>query len=164
MKDWMLLAESICMRCDSHCCHDAHPPISPSCYERLIKAGIDPAMFESEGYTRLKTKKNRECILLVNGKCSIHSCKPETCRAGPFTFDVRGDVIEIFLKYPSICPMVRLLKEVPEAYGQQYDAAVRSITHLVRNLPEDELAAVCRIDEPETEKAGEIPRWEGPEP
>lgn len=164
MKDWMLLAESICMRCDGHCCHDAYPPISPACYERLTKAGVLPEMFESEGYTRLKAKKNRECILLVNGKCSIHSCKPETCRAGPFTFNVKGEVIEIFLKHESICPMVRLLKEVPEAYEQQYNAATKSIAHLVRNLTEDELAAICRIDEPETEKIAELPRWGGPSP
>jgi uncharacterized protein len=160
----MLRAESICMRCDGHCCHDAHPPISSSCYERLTKAGVPEEMFESEGYTRLKTKKNHECILLVNGRCSIHSCKPETCRAGPFTFDVRDDVIEIFLKYESICPMVGLLKVVPAAYKAQYDAAVKSIAHLVRNLSDDELAAVCRIDEPETEKVAEIPRWDRKRP
>ncbi len=146
------------MRCDGHCCHDAHPPISPSCYDRLTKAGVPEEMFESEGYTRLKTKKNGECILLVNGKCSIHSCKPETCRAGPFTFDVKDDVIEIFLKYEAICPMVRLLKEVPAAYDQQYAAAAKSIAHLVNNLPDEELAAVCRIDEPDTEKIAEISR------
>ena len=164
MKDWILSAETICMRCDGHCCHDAHPPISSSCYERLTKSGVPQEMFESEGYTRLKTKKNRECILLVNGKCSIHSCKPETCRAGPFTFDVRNDVIEIFLKYELICPMVRLLKDVPEAYEQQYNTAAKSIAHLVRNLSDAELAAVCLVDEPDTEKIAEIPRWNGPAP
>jgi Fe-S-cluster containining protein len=120
-------------------------------------------MFETEGYTRLKTRANGECVLSVNGKCTIHSFKPETCRAGPFTFDVKGDAIEIFLKYETLCPIVTLLKEVPEAYGQQYAAAVRSITHLVRNLSDDELAVICRIDEPETEKVAEIPRWDNPE-
>ena len=159
----MLRAESICMRCGGHCCDDAHPPVSSSCYERLTKAGVDPAMFETEGYTRLKTRANGECVLSVNGKCTIHRFKPETCRAGPFTFDVKGDVIEIFLKYETLCPIVTLLKEVPEAYGQQYAAAVRSITHLVRNLSDDELDVICRIDEPETEKVAEIPRWDTPE-
>ena len=119
-------------------------------------------MFESCGYMRLKTKKNGECILFVNGKCSVHSCKPETCRAGPFTFDVKGDIIEIFLKHVSLCPMVRLLKEVPEVYEQQYRAAVWEITHLVRNLPGDQLAEVCRIDEPDTDKVAEIPRGTRP--
>jgi hypothetical protein len=44
----------------------------------------------------------------------------ETCREGPFTFDVKGDVIEIFLKFETICPIVGLLKGVPEAYEKQY--------------------------------------------
>jgi hypothetical protein len=50
------------------------------------------------------------------------------------------------------------LKEVPAAYDQQYSLAVKSITHLVANLDEDELSVICRIEEPETEKVAEIPR------
>jgi Fe-S-cluster containining protein len=164
MEDWMLQAESVCMRCGGHCCDEAHPPISSACYQRLTKAGVPEEMFEYEGYSRVKTKKNGECALLVNGRCSVHSCKPETCRAGPFTFDVRDATIEIFLKFESICPMVRMLKEVPEAYLQQYNAAVGNIAHLVRNLSDEELASVCQIDEPETEKVAEIPRWDGASP
>jgi hypothetical protein len=51
---------------------------------------------------------------------------------------------------------VRLLKEVPEAYRQQYDIAVQSFTHLVQNLTDDELSVICQIDEPETEKVSEV--------
>ena len=98
------------------------------------------------------------CIFCNGNKCSIHTIKPETCRAGPFTFDVKGDIIEIFLKYETICPVVRLLKEVPEAYEHQFDLAKKSITHLVRHLTDEELDAICRIEEPETEKVAEIPR------
>jgi hypothetical protein len=54
--------------------------------------------------------------------------------------------------------MVRLLKEIPEAYEQQYSHAIRHIAHLVSRLPQDELDTICRIDEPETEKVAEIPR------
>ena len=71
---------------------------------------------------------------------------------------MKGDVIEIFLKYEAICPVVRLLKEVPEAYEHQFDVAKKSITHLVRHLTDEELDAICRIEEPETEKVAEIPR------
>lgn len=69
-----------------------------------------------------------------------------------------ADTIEIFLKFESLCPIVRLLKEVPEAYEQQYNRAVTHITHLVSLLPQEELDVICRIDEPETEKVAEIPR------
>jgi hypothetical protein len=71
---------------------------------------------------------------------------------------VKGDVIGIFLKYETICPVVRLLKEEPEAYAHQFALAKKSIAHLVANLTNDELSAICRIDEPETEKVAEIPR------
>jgi hypothetical protein len=47
---------------------------------------------------------------------------------------------------------------VPEAYRQQYALAVQSISHLVSDLTEEEIAAICRIEEPETEKVAEIPR------
>jgi hypothetical protein len=88
----------------------------------------------------------------------IHSIKPETCRAGPFTFDIKGDMIEIYIKHESVCPIVRLLKEVPEAYRQQYERAVQNITHLTGHLTDDELRVICQIDEPETEKVSEVPR------
>jgi Fe-S-cluster containining protein len=115
-------------------------------------------MFEYAGYKRLKVKENGVCILKEQGMCQIHSVKPETCRAGPFTFDVKGDTIAIFLKYERICPLVKILKEIPEAYQQQYDLAVKSITNLVGNLTSDEIDAICRIDEPDTEKVSEVPR------
>jgi hypothetical protein len=71
---------------------------------------------------------------------------------------VKGDVIEIYLKFPGICPLVTLLKNTPEAYRLQYDLAVKSITRLVSNLTQEEIDAVCRINEPETEKVSEVPR------
>ena len=98
------------------------------------------------------------CIFCNGNKCSIHGIKPETCRAGPFTFDVKGDIIEIFLKYETICPVVGLLREDPEAYEHQFALAKKSITHLVRTCRDEELEAICRIEEPETEKVAEIPR------
>jgi Fe-S-cluster containining protein len=121
-----------------------------------MTAGITPDMIEDVGYKRLKVKENGRCILFEHGRCSIHSVKPETCRAGPFTFDVKGEIIEIYMKHAGICPVVVLLKETPYAYQQQYHLAAKSIAHLVSNLTQDEIDAICRIDEPETEKVGEI--------
>lgn len=157
-EDWFLLAEEICKQCGGHCCRGAHPPVSRSCSDRLTAAGVPPGMFEYHGYKRLRVKENGECILSEQGTCRIHAVKPETCRAGPFTFDVSGDVIGIYLKYESICPLVKLFKEIPEAYQLQYDLAVKSITHLVSNLTQDEIDAICSIDEPDTEKVSEVPR------
>jgi len=121
-----------------------------------MAAGLFPDMVEDVGYKRLKVQENGMCILFEHGRCSIHSVKPETCRAGPFTFNVKGEIIEIYLKHPGICPVADLLKDNPEAYRQQYHLAAKSITHLVSNLTQDEIDAICRIDEPETEKVAEI--------
>jgi Fe-S-cluster containining protein len=156
--DWLIRAEAICMACDGHCCSEARPPVSAYCYRRLVAAGVDKSVFAKNGYRYIRTRDDGSCMLCNGGKCAIHAIKPETCIAGPFTFDVRDDKIDIFLKFESICPLVKLLKDVPAAYHQQYTAAVRSITRLVSNLGEDELAAICRIEEPETEKVAEIPR------
>ena len=140
------------------CCVEAHPPISGARYDRLVKEGVAPENFESVGYRRLKSRANGECILSKDGMCTIHSIKPETCRSGPFTFDVKGDVIEIFLKEPKICPMVNLLREVPEAYEQQFERSRLNITRLVADLTDAEIDSICKIDEPDTVKVAEIPR------
>jgi hypothetical protein len=157
-EDWFVRAEAICFHCGGRCCNDAHPPISAHCYERLVSQGIPENSFEWRGYRALKTRGKDTCIFCNGNKCSIHTIKPETCRAGPFTFDVKGDVIGIFLKYETLCPVVRLLKEVPEAYEHQFALAKKSITHLVANLTDGELAVICNIDEPDTERVAEIPR------
>jgi uncharacterized protein len=157
-QDWFGQAEAICMHCGGLCCNDAHPPISGNCYQRLVGQGVPEDSFEWRGYRAVRTRADGTCILCNGSRCAIHTIKPETCRAGPFTFDVKGDVIEIFLKYESICPVVRLLEEEPEAYEHHFALAKKSITHLVANLTEEELAAICRIEEPETVKVAEIPR------
>ena len=161
-QDWFIKAEEICLKCGGHCCNDAHPPISDACYQRLLAEGVAPEVFGHDGYRYIRTRPDSTCILCNGGKCRIHGIKPETCRSGPFTFDVKGDVIEIFLKYESICPLVRLFKEVPDAYNQQYTLAAECITRLVSHLTNTEIEAICKIEEPETEKVAEIPRIYSP--
>ena len=157
-QDWTLRAETICLDCGGRCCNDAHPPISGNCYHRLVARGVPEESFEWRGYRAVRTRGDGTCIFCNGNRCAIHTIKPETCRAGPFTFDMKGDVIEIFLKYETICPVVRLLEEVPEAYEHQSEFAKKSIAHLVANLTDEELSAICRIGEPETRKVAEIPR------
>lgn len=158
-QDWVLRIEEICAKCNHHyCCDRACPPITEDRYTLLVKNGVSSDNFEFQGYRRLKIKKNNKCVLFSDGKCSIHRIKPETCRAGPFTFDINGDKIEIFLKKETICPIVRVLKDVPEAYNEQYLNAIEHISNLVYCLTENELGEICKIDEPLTEKLVEIPR------
>jgi hypothetical protein len=156
--DWLTRAEAVCLHCGGRCCTDAHPPLSRNCYQRLVARGVPEDSFEWRGYYAVKAREDGTCIFCNGNRCSIHTIKPETCRAGPFTFDVRDQVIEIFLKNETICPVVRLLKEVPEAYQYQFGRATTSITRLVANLTDEELAAISTVDEPETVKVAELRR------
>ena len=156
--DWLGSAEEICMQCGGHCRVDAHPPVSRSCSGRPAPAVVSEDLFGEAGYKRLKVPEDGACILSKNGKCALYTIKPETCRAGPFTFDSKGHIIEIYLKYSRTCPLVTLLKETYQEYQIQYDLAEKSITRHVRNLTQDEIDPACRIDEPEPEKVSKIPR------
>jgi uncharacterized protein len=157
-EDWAVRAGAICLNCGGRCCRDAHPPLSERCYRRLVGEGVPEDSFEWRGYHAVRARGDGTCIFCNGNRCSIHGIKPETCRAGPFTFDVKGEVIGIFLKYETICPVAGLLREVPEAYEHQFALAKKSIASLVADLTDEELSAICSIEEPETEKVAEIPR------
>jgi Fe-S-cluster containining protein len=111
---------------------------------------------EQNGYRRLRVREDGFCIMLNHTRCLINAHKPETCRAGPFTFDIRDGKLEIYLKKETICPLVGHLKYYPEAYRHQYEHAVQHIVHLIKKLPPQELAEVLKVEEPETEKVAEI--------
>src|SRR5512145_508751 len=147
-EDWSVRAGAVCFACGGRCCIDAHPPISARCYERLVAQGVPEDSFEWRGYRAVSAREDGTCIFCNGNRCSIHDIKPETCRAGPFTFDMHGDAIGIFLKHESICPVVTLLREEPEAYANLFATATKSISHLVANLTDSELTAICRIEEP----------------
>lgn len=95
--------------------------------------------------------------MFSGGRCRIHSAKPETCVAGPFTFEVTDQTLSLFLKRESACPLVKYLKEDPEAYQEQYREAVRRLVRLARSLPRTELDVISRIPEPETDLVAGIP-------
>ena len=138
------------------CCFEARPPLTSERIKILLANGVSRDDIDSGRYKRLKLKPDGFCVLFQNGKCSIHSIKPETCVAGPFTFDMKGSILEIYLKKENICPMVRLLKENKEVYDGLFEAAVDKIIDLVRKLPKEELAGILKIEEPETELVMEI--------
>jgi Fe-S-cluster containining protein len=138
------------------CCFEARPPLTEKRIETLTAGGVGPESIEFAGYRRLKLKPDGFCVLFENGMCSVHSIKPETCVAGPFTFDMQGTILQIFLKKERICPMVKVLKENRDAYDGLFQAAVEKIADLVRALPKDELAEILKIEEPETDLVAEI--------
>lgn len=138
------------------CCFEARPPLTPARIDTLLAHGVSPARVEFAGYKRLRLKPDGFCVLFEDGKCSVHSVKPETCVAGPFTFDMKGSILQIFLKKESICPMVRLLKENREVYDGLFEVSVEKIVDLVTALPGSELQEILKIEEPETDLVAEI--------
>ncbi|MDD4161167.1 MAG: YkgJ family cysteine cluster protein [Methanothrix sp.] len=159
MEDYLCDAISqACSEChlDGGCCFEARPPLSQERIDVLLKNGVSEDAVEFAGYKRLRLKQDGFCVLFQNGKCSIHSIKPETCVAGPFTFDIEDNVLQIFLKRENICPMVRFLKANRKAYDGLFETAVEKIMHLVKIIPPSEMAEILKIEESETDLVAEI--------
>jgi Fe-S-cluster containining protein len=155
------LCEALSQACDEchlvgGCCFDARPPLSQERIDILLKNGVRADAVEFAGYKRLRLKPDGFCVLFQDGKCSIHSIKPETCVAGPFTFDIKENVLQIFIKRESICPMVRFLKANRKAFDGLFETSVERIMELVDKVPPEEMAEILKIDEPETDLVAEI--------
>jgi len=82
--------------------------------------------------------------------------KPETCVAGPITFDINVEKgkLEWFLKTSQICPLAGSLCQ-DEAYHKHETSAKREIRRLVRELDAEALRTILAIEEPDTIKVGE---------
>jgi len=104
---------------------------------------------DSEDYCALYNKKNR--------KCSVHPVKPETCVAGPITFDInlKTQKVEWFLKKASICVFAQKLYEDKERFSTHLRAAQVELMRLISKLDAQSLMAIVRIPEPETFKVAE---------
>ena len=155
------LCQTLSRACDDchlagGCCFEARPPLSQKRIDILMENGVSADAIEFVGYKRLRLRQDGFCVLFRDGKCSIHDIKPETCVAGPFTFDIEGDMLQIFLKRENICPMVRFLRANRKAYDALFETSVEKIMDLIRSVPEEEMAQILQIDEPETDLVAEI--------
>jgi len=87
---------SICSKCGGKCCKDAKPPLTRKRLQMLLESGVSAESIEFGRYAHPKVREDGYCVFF-DGKCAIHNIKPETCVAGPFTFDLK----EMCLKYTS---------------------------------------------------------------
>lgn len=88
----------VCGQCKISCCRDARPPTTPArrklIEERLGKkqlVGVEPPYFvKDNNYTHPRETPDGFCIFYDKSTrlCRIHDIKPETCVAGPITFDI----------------------------------------------------------------------------
>lgn len=155
----------ICGECPHYgCCFQSRPPLTKkrmqiiNSYLTKKHITIENA-FEQEAYAHPGEKSDGRCVFFDNEtkRCRIHSVKPETCVAGPITFDINktSQKIEWFLKKDTICSLAGKLYKKPDVYKKHMRSARRELERLVRELDAEALRAILTVEEPETFKVGE---------
>lgn len=164
-----ICASDICFRCRRICCQDAKPPLTLK-RQKIIKEYIEnqhfniPTPFSHEQYSFPVVDELGICVFYdkKTRKCLVHAVKPETCRAGPITFDINRKTgkIEWYLKTAEICALAGMLHENPDLLKEHLELARREILRLICELDAEALHAILKIEEPQTFKIGEedLPR------
>lgn len=155
---------AICGRCKIDCCRDARPPIT-SRREKIIEEYLKrngiiiENPFVHAEYTFPREDGSGHCIFYDKNskKCRVHPVKPETCAAGPITFDINKKTrkIEWYLKTENICVLAGELLKNKNALERHLESAKKEILRLVQELTSEALRAILKRDEPETFKIGE---------
>ena len=154
----------VCSRCGQSCCQDAKPPLTEkrkkAISEYLKKQKIDiQKPFVTAGYSYPAVDSHLFCTFFnkKTGRCAVHPVKPETCRAGPITFDVNfsSKKVEWFLKKSEICAFAEALWRDKAVFERHFEIAREQLTQLIRELAPEELRVIIKIDEPQTFKIGE---------
>jgi Fe-S-cluster containining protein len=155
-----------CSQCETSysCCHETTPPITCErrktieAYLKAEKIRVERPFVEenyvfprldSEGYCVFQDKKTK--------KCSVHAVKPETCVAGPVTFDINAKTgkIEWFIKTDKLCQLAGIVYRDEELMQKHFKSAKKEILKLVDQLDSEALKAILQKDEPETFKFDE---------
>lgn len=159
--DGLTYSFDVCSQCKSICCIDARPPLTinrkkmiseylsrnriqitePFAYIEYSHVGVDEG-----GYCKFFNKST--------GKCIVHDVKPETCVAGPITFDINFQTkkIEWFLKKNEICHYAGVLYADKAALKKHLKEARKHLLTLIKDLSAEELHAIVKIEEPQTFK------------
>ena len=154
----------VCGKCKIFCCQDAKPPLTEKrkkiITEYLEKQKINiEKPFTKENYSYPSVDEHVLCKFYrkETKKCLVHPVKPETCRAGPVTFDINFSTkkIEWFLKKSEICAFAGVLYNNKPAFGDHFEVAKTELTRLIRELDPEELRAIVKIEEPQMFKIGE---------
>ena len=153
----------VCSECKSICCQDAKPPLSEN-RKKIIKEYLKKQKlkvdrpFTKESYSYPSVDEQIFCIFnsKETKRCIVHQVKPETCRAGPITFDInfKTKKIEYFMKKPEICAYSGELYMNKNAFKEHYEEAKKEIIRVIKELSADELRVLMKIDEPQTFKVG----------
>ncbi len=155
---------NVCSNCEIDCCNGARPPLTSKRKESLKKfletnSGFVLHPFEDGKYAFPRETETGHCIFFNknSAKCQVHPVKPETCVAGPITFDINIETgkIEWFLKLKKICLLAGTLNQDKAALEKHLKSAKREILRLVRELDPLALRTILTIKEPDTFKIDE---------
>ena len=154
----------ICAQCKTCCCQTARPPLTSGRRKiietRLKKQKIQLGNpFNQTSYTFPREDKEGYCVFYnkKTKKCLVHPVKPETCVAGPVTFDINTKTkrIEWHIKKETICLLAGRLYQDKERLRNHLELAKKETQKLVRELDAEALRAILKIEEPETFKIEE---------
>jgi len=157
---------NVCCSCktDYDCCHGTRPPITGErrrIIEEYLRREKIPAVdaFAEEEYVFPRENREGYCVFhdMKTRKCMIHAVKPETCVAGPITFDInkKSGKIEWFIKMEKICPLAGVVYNDKTMLQKHLDSAKKELKKLVKEFRPLVLEAILRKDEPETFRIGE---------
>ena len=155
---------SVCKPCKKECCQDTNPPLSEK-RKKIIKEYLKKHKiniqnpFVKAGYSYPAVDESLFCRFFdkETEKCSVHPVKPETCVAGPVTFDINFSTkkVEWFLKKSEICGLAAVLFSNKVAFNKHFEIAKKQLNRLICELDPEELGVILKIDEPQTFKIGE---------
>ena len=91
--------------------------------------------------------------------CRIHPVKPETCQAGPITFDLDLDQGRIcwYMKSSTDCFIAAALRRTPLELSAYLAMAKPALRQLIHDLDPPALHAVLRVPEPLVQPLDEEP-------
>jgi hypothetical protein len=151
---------NVCSHCiDRICCFGTRPPITPK-RRKIIEAylkknGIATAdAFAEADYVFPRENPDGYCVFynVETAKCLIHPVKPETCVAGPITFDInkQSGSVEWYIKKERICPLAGIVFNDKRMLSLRLEIAKRELLTLIDALSPKELEAILKKEEPDT--------------
>ena len=154
----------VCQECPVCCCRDAKPPLTEERVRKikyhLRKNGVAIGqIFEKRGYVFPVLDEVGFCVFYEKKtkRCKVHEVKPETCVAGPVTFDINYQTgkVEWFLKTAEICALAGKLDRDREQLAVHLKIARQRLLELINRLDAESLRVILKIEEPQTFKIGE---------
>lgn len=155
----------ICSGCQDHsCCFGTRPPITRE-RKRKIEAYLQKEnvpltdAFTKSDYAFPTENAEGFCRFydVETATCLVHQVKPETCVAGPITFDInkQSDKVEWHIKMEKICLLAGVMYKDKQLLQKHLKSAKEEIFRLINGLDSAELEAILKKDEPDTIKIGE---------